>query len=50
MVEKNELKKPTSMLGGEKPKDDASRIIDLYLLLRRRSQNLAGSQRLARQL
>ena len=42
MVEKNELKKPTSMLGDEEPKDDARRIIDLYLLLRRWSQNPAG--------
>ena len=41
MGEKNELKTATCMLGGEKPKDQSCRIIDLYSILRRRAQNAA---------
>ena len=38
---KNELKKPTCLLGDEKPMDTSDRIYELYLILRRRSQELA---------
>ena len=41
MVEKNELKKATCLLGDEKPMDTSDRIYELALILRRRSQELA---------